>query len=242
MRLLHVAFTAGIAVLLVPATPAALEPIVTDGSAMPDGFRPFGVGIGVDGPESTSVRHTPGMITEADAIWRAYGVRVVLLPARARETAPCDVRLTLRFESARAPALGSVGSARLGSIWFHDGGTPSQTIAIDADAIAARVLDRGMRARPLDTWPPPLAALMTARALGRVLAHELGHYLLAFPAHSRVGLMRASFDGRELAGWDRGAFRLEASALPRLRARVARLASFPEPLEAADHPPAARPN
>jgi hypothetical protein len=87
------------------------------------------------------------------------------------------------------------------------------------------------------------------QAAGEVdLAHEPQvadlevHYLLAFPAHSRVGLMRASFDGRQLGSWDRRGFQLEASALPRLRARVARLVSFPEPLVAADQPAAARPN
>jgi hypothetical protein len=239
---LRVAFTAGIAVILTSARPAALEPAVRDSSARPEAFRAFSVGIGVDGPESTAWRHAPGMVAEADAIWRAYGVRVVLIPARAREIAPCDVRLTLQFESARAPATRSANRARLGSIWFHDGGMPGRTITMDADAIAARVLEGEAGGRRLDTWPPALAALMTARALGRVLAHEMGHYLLAFPAHSRAGLMRTSFDGRELGGWDRRWFYLDASALPRLRARLARLASFPEPLVAADQPAAVRPN
>ena len=32
-----------------------------------------------------------------------------------------------------------------------------------------------------------------ARALGRVLAHEIGHVLLAAPYHERDGLMRANF-------------------------------------------------
>jgi hypothetical protein len=241
MQMRHLAFTAGIAVILVSATPAAVEAAVRNGAAMPEEFRPFSVGIGVDGSGSTAMRHAPGMVAEADAIWRAYGVRVVLLPARARETMTCDVRLTLQFESARAHATGEASATRLGAIWFHDGGTPSQAIAMDADAIAARVLE-GERNGRLDQWPPALAGLMTARALGRVLAHEIGHYLLAFPAHSRAGLMRASFDGRELGGWNRGGFQLEASALPRLRARVARLASFPEQAVAADHPAAARPH
>jgi hypothetical protein len=240
--LLRVAFTAGIVVMLISARPAALEAAVRDESARAEEFRAFSVGIGVDGPESTALRHAPEMVAEADTIWRAYGVRVVLLPARAREIARCAVRLTLQFDSARAPATGRVNRTRLGSIWFHDDGIPSQTITMDVDAISARVLEGGVNGRPLDNWPPALAALMTGRALGRVLAHEIGHYLLAFPAHSRAGLMRASFDGRQLAGWDRRGFQLDASVLPRLRARVARLASFPEPLVAADQPSAARPN
>ena len=87
-----------------------------------------------------------------------------------------------------------------------------------------------------------LLEVLSPEETNAVLAHEIGHYLLAFPTHSRVGLMRASFNSRQLEGWDRRGFRLEASALPRLRARVARLVSFPEPLVAADQPAAARPN
>ena len=92
MQLLRVALTAGIVVILVSATPAALEPAARDASARPEAFRAFSVGIGVDSLEGTVLRHAPGMVAEADAIWRAYGVRVVLLPARARETAPANER------------------------------------------------------------------------------------------------------------------------------------------------------
>ena len=45
-----------------------------------------------------------------------------------------------------------------------------------------------------------------ARALGRVLAHEIGHVLLAAPYHDRAGLMRAAFRPDELAGPNRAAF------------------------------------
>src|SRR5438132_3408082 len=96
MQLIRVALTAAVVVILMSASPAAFEPAAGDASARPEEFRALSVGIGVDGLESTAFRHAPGMVAEADAIWRAYGVRVVLLPARAREMAPCGVRPTLR--------------------------------------------------------------------------------------------------------------------------------------------------
>jgi hypothetical protein len=65
-----------------------------------------------------------------------------------------------------------------------------------------------------------------------VLAHEIGHFLLASSAHARHGLMRASFDGRQLSEWSRRGFELHGAALPRLRARLARLDSDREPLVA----------
>ena len=45
-----------------------------------------------------------------------------------------------------------------------------------------------------------MQALEAARIIGRVAAHELGHYLLADPRHQPTGLMRARFDGAELLG------------------------------------------
>jgi hypothetical protein len=42
------------------------------------------------------------------------------------------------------------------------------------------------------------------RALGRALAHELGHYLLARRAHSPTGLMREAFRPEDLADQGEG--------------------------------------
>jgi hypothetical protein len=242
MRWLRVALSAGFVVTFISTSRAAVEPALGEASARPEKRRSFSVGIAV--ASSTAARPAAGMVAEADAIWRAYGITVLLLPARAREIAPCDIRLTLTFTSAQVRGTGAdhPSPTRLGSIWF-DEGMPSRAIVIDADAIAARVLEVASSERPLDKWPPGLAALVTSRALGRVLAHEIGHYLLASPAHSPAGLMRPAFDGRQLADWDRRGFQLDTQWLPRLRARVARLASFPqEPLVATDQPAATRPH
>jgi hypothetical protein len=45
--------------------------------------------------------------------------------------------------------------------------------------------------------------------------------MLAWKGHSADGLMRAQFEGHELAGADRDAFSLPPRYLPRLRARLA---------------------
>jgi hypothetical protein len=58
------------------------------------------------------------------------------------------------------------------------------------------------------------------RALGRVLAHEIGHVLLAVRQHDRAGLMRAVFTPAELAAPDRDSFRLTTDDLGRLRSRI----------------------
>jgi hypothetical protein len=59
-----------------------------------------------------------------------------------------------------------------------------------------------------------------ARALGRVLAHEIGHVLLGARNHDQTGLMRVSFLPDELAAADRAPFRLTCLDVGRLRSRI----------------------
>ncbi len=187
------------------------------------------------GPSSARAPHTAAMIAEADAIWRVYGVTIVWLQtADAREIATCDVRLTLGFAPAADAGARPVDPPRhrvpgLGAIWFDESGLPARALTIDAAMIAATIRETRLNGRPLDRWPPGLVAAIIGRALGRVLAHELGHYLLSSPAHAPSGLMRSAFDSRRLAGWDRRPFMLSPDALPRLRARLARLDLLDQP-------------
>jgi hypothetical protein len=66
------------------------------------------------------------------------------------------------------------------------------------------------------------------RALGRVLAHEIGHVLLAVAQHDRAGLMRAVFTPAELGSPDRESFQLTSDDLGRLRSRIQVMTRGPE--------------
>ena len=59
-----------------------------------------------------------------------------------------------------------------------------------------------------------------ARALGRVLAHEIGHVLLGALYHDRAGLMRAAFRPDELAEPNGAPFHLTRNSVDRLRSRL----------------------
>ena len=61
-----------------------------------------------------------------------------------------------------------------------------------------------------------------ARALGRVLAHELGHLLLRLNGHRDRGLMRSAFSHRSLITRGRGAFRIAEEDLQAIRDALAR--------------------
>ena len=51
--------------------------------------------------------------------------------------------------------------------------------------------------------------LLMARAMGRALAHELGHYLLASKLHTRRGLMKAALSAVELFSADARGLRID---------------------------------
>jgi hypothetical protein len=59
-----------------------------------------------------------------------------------------------------------------------------------------------------------------ALALGRVLAHELGHLFLRMEGHLDGGLMRASFSHRALTGKSDRPFRLSSEDMARVRLAV----------------------
>jgi hypothetical protein len=61
---------------------------------------------------------------------------------------------------------------------------------------------------PPSQWPVRLRDQVVARAVGRVLAHEVGHYLLRWPHHAEAGLMRSEFHASSLAAPDPNAFAL----------------------------------
>jgi hypothetical protein len=61
-------------------------------------------------------------------------------------------------------------------------------------------------------------------AVGRVLAHEIGHALLGGPPfHDATGLMRANFRADDLTNFDPRLFRLSSESEARLRVRNAAL-------------------
>jgi hypothetical protein len=61
---------------------------------------------------------------------------------------------------------------------------------------------------------------LLARAMGRALAHELGHYLLASTAHTEGGLMKAVLTAVELFMPDSRGFRIEAEQRGLVAARL----------------------
>jgi hypothetical protein len=149
---------------------------------------------------------------ETESLWRPYGVQLEWLDATAplEEAAGFPVDVTLeRFDLAPWSAI--LGNATMGINHSHG------PIRLSFDA-AGRVLAAAPIART--SGSRVVTDREMARALGRVLAHEIGHVLLAAPYHDAAGLMRANFSASDLASLDRTPFQLSCNGVARLRTRV----------------------
>ena len=145
------------------------------------------VALNVAVPTSIPSRIAVHAVEETAAIWGRYGVDVSLQPPLSGGAIPSDAIVLdvvvgdQRTGSSKAP---------LGAIRFSPDGTPGGTITVFYDDVVRFSTHLGAVDSPEPSWPSGRIAQVTARVLGRVLAHEIGHFLLRSPLHAASGLMR----------------------------------------------------
>jgi hypothetical protein len=167
------------------------------------------------------------ILAEADAIWRPTGVtflwqrvaRVVVPYSRASETGPY-VPNTLRLSIGDNRGVERDARLPLGWILFDDVAAPEQEIYLShANALQLMAVAREVVGL-IEQMPIRQCELLLARAMGRALAHELGHYLLASKVHSERGLMKATLTAAELFSPDADRLRIEPAQRRIIAARL----------------------
>ena len=153
------------------------------------------------------------VIDETNAIWKPAGVTFLWLRQDAH--APAAVDVVIGHERGTAQPY----NAPLGWIEFDDGAPQRQLYLSLENALA---LLEGARGTVGLVSRMPLLERETylARALGRALAHEMGHYLLAAKTHTATGLMKANFSASEFFVPDHSQFRLTSAQLATVAARL----------------------
>ena len=182
------------------------------------------------------------MVDETGALWTSHGVVFTWITTATAASDPLPqgavrvVRDGCRVVPLCPPA-GTAGASRrafpgpLGAVVFHEGSTtPDNTLLLSVDAVVEAVERVKWQNRNLADLPTDTRGYLIGRALGRVLAHEIGHYLLAWRVHTRDGLMRPEFRADQLIALSRKGFRLSETQVPSLRLRLARLADRPREL------------
>ncbi|HEX5216621.1 MAG TPA: hypothetical protein VFV98_14265 [Vicinamibacterales bacterium] len=158
--------------------------------------------------------------SEAAALWQPYGVRIQWsTTGEESRCSPVHASFDVRVEYQPTPAGKAPRTIVLGSTQLVSGTIDCAAIVLDYDAteeligsspaIGLFTLAGQTQAGPADI----------GRALGRVLAHEIGHVLLAESRHPLRGLMRKSFAARDLVTYQRRAYTLSREEVDRLRQR-----------------------
>ena len=165
------------------------------------------------------------VLAEAGNIWRAAGLTIIWKQDGRVSSA---LRVTIGHWSNRVRRDDTL--LPLGWIVFDDDGAPQHAIYVSY-ANANLLMDQA-RGTPNAGEKIPRAERDTllGRAMGRALAHELGHYLLASKEHSVKGLMRAKRTAAEFFSIDKSRFDLDAGQRAAVAARLtpaAPVASLP---------------
>jgi hypothetical protein len=149
---------------------------------------------------------------EIAAIWSAHGVVV----AAASDRVPVDAAPISVVVEARPSSLGSAWGGPLASVRFDAAGTPVPVITLYLAALVDMIARANTPGAGGGSAPAILRERAIGRAVGRVLAHELGHVLLRSRWHAGAGLMRPVHTAADLVGPERAPFALSAPDAARL--------------------------
>jgi hypothetical protein len=158
-----------------------------------------------------STRTEDAALREVNLIWGVYGVDVrAASPDAVPRAHAVRLAVVLAEHADRNVAAGS-----LGSIQFTDH-VPEPVVVVYPHTIAG-VVSAGLSRRGHTETASAFRDPFVGRAMGRALAHEIGHYLLQSSDHSTTGLMRAQLLVADLMAIDpRGRFFLVAEGVTRL--------------------------
>lgn len=185
-----------------------------------------------DGRQQLRVRIIPGAMdhvvlarvrAEVDAIWNRYQIDVVWEPPQESDQQALP-DLWVQFVDGRAPSSRRGGPVAIAWLKF-DNGAPTHRIQVSKIAAAALLATKSWAGgrRALIDGPISLQSAALGRIVGRALAHEIGHYVLASPTHADRGLMRAVISPEHLVSPGTSFLTLRDADLQALRAaRVAR--------------------
>jgi hypothetical protein len=89
--------------------------------------------------------------------------------------------------------------APLGWLVFGEDGRPGNLIEVSFQALTSLVMSGSYFDKPISVLPGLAQVHLLGLGLGRVVAHEIGHWLMG-RGHTKEGLMRPAFGVRDVIG------------------------------------------
>jgi hypothetical protein len=172
--------------------------------------------VNVSAPPDIPPAFVSRVLAEADAIWRYSGF------AFAWQRVPrAAAAATLQVVIGHDVHAVTDGGLALGWIVFADS-APLQQIYVSYENAQQLLAESPGVVGSLGNMPLLERDTLLARAMGRALAHEMGHYLLSSKAHTLTGLMRARISASEFFGNDHRRFKLDHGQRSSITARLSR--------------------
>ena len=152
-------------------------------------------------------------VAEANILWSPHGVAI---DSDTPGAAPGDHEV-LTVVVVEMPGASAVTWRRpLGEVSFGPDGMPAPVIALFLAEIRCFISSARVLGAFEWQWPRRMREEILGRALGRVIAHEIGHYVLRSPRHGDAGLMKPVQFGDALIGLERQAFALSKADAARM--------------------------
>jgi hypothetical protein len=187
---------------------AAASPLSSERA--PNAFPPIGVTVHVGRGIAPAL--VSRILDETDAVWRGSGFTFVW-----QRDGGLPAALSVTIDNT--PSVIIDGQTTLGWIQF-DEDVPTPAIHVSyANAVTLLERSRGI-VGPMAQMPIAEFQTLLGRAMGRALAHEMGHYLLASKTHTAKGLMATNRSAFDLFNRDRSHFRIEEAQRAAMTTRL----------------------
>ena len=171
----------------------------------------------IDQDGALSPRQLGQAFDQLRRIWHSTSVDVS--SGRYTDPAPAGAtRISLRV-------VGGVQKTADGKLvlgWVVDS-TTTPMVFVSLGSLNEFLSTASVRGAPFTQRPLAFRQQLVGQAVGRILAHELGHYLLEGAAHTDRGLLRARYSPDDLLSPTLAHFDIPARDQARLRQEVARL-------------------
>jgi len=151
-------------------------------------------------------------LREADAVWRAAGFKFIW--ERGAHLTTAGLRVVIGGGVSSNDRL-----MPLAWIGFDPDGAPTSLLYVSHANALTFMANSRLTVGSIDGMTILQRETYLARAMGRALAHEIGHYLLASRQHTNKGLMMAVHSAAEFFSTDRRAFTIDAVERRQMAAR-----------------------
>jgi hypothetical protein len=187
-------------------------------------LRQPGVHLSIDARAWLNESQIDTAVDQVRQIWGAAGV-TVSSGGYGSSSRPQDARVSVRMLDMPARHRARAGAIVMGWVVRAEDGAFAPAMFVSLVGIESVLSRRQLNDVSYRDLPLSIRSRIVAQAVGRVVAHELGHYLLQSAVHSIKGLMRPDFTSAALGDQSIDAFLLGPSESALLRREVTTPAS-----------------